>query len=154
MRSSIGVLTVALFLLLMPLSLGPRAAEAASCTVPSAQYPTIQSGVDDPSCSEVLLGTQTYVESVAVGRSLNLVGVSSASTVVQGQITVTAGVMAVQHLRVDTEPEGLRGRFAEAFLVTGGGRVVGLDVTVVHRALLFGDGFEIGTTAAWSGVAP
>jgi hypothetical protein len=80
MRSSMGVLAVALFLALTLLGRAPRDAEAASSPVPSTQYPTIQAAVDDPSCSELPLGAQTYAESVTVGRSLNVVGVSSGTT--------------------------------------------------------------------------
>jgi len=154
MSPGTAIAAVVSCLALLPGALGPLAAEAASCAVPSPQYPTIQSAVDDPACTVVVLAAQTYVESVAIGRSLTVQGVSSAATVVQGQVRVQGGTVALAGLRVDTSPSELRGRFAEALLVETGGRVSGTDLVVVHRPLLFGDGFESGTTAAWSATAP
>ena len=49
---------------------------AAVCTVPSTPHPTIQDAVDDLICTEVVLTAQTFVEAVAIDRSLELRGAS------------------------------------------------------------------------------
>jgi hypothetical protein len=149
-RNPLIILGLAVILL----EAGAEGAAAQPCAVPSAAHPTVQSAVDDPGCGEVALAAQTYAESVTIGRSLTLVGVSSENTVIQGQVKVTAGTAVVQHVRVETDPLDLRGRFAQALLVETGGRLAGLDLVVLHRALLFGDGFETATTAGWTAIVP
>jgi hypothetical protein len=133
---------------------GPPAAGAGSCAVPSAGHATIQAAVDDPGCDPVLLSNQSYAESVVIGRSVTVQGVGSAASVIRGQVRVTAGTVALDALAVDTSAPAQAGRYQEALLTEGGARVSGSDLVVIHRALLFGDGFETGTTGAWSGVAP
>jgi hypothetical protein len=147
-----SILQVGLLAVLV-LALGPLA-EGATCTVPSGSYPTIQAAVDDPTCTDILLGSQTYAESVVVDRSVAVEGVSSSSTVIQGQVRVSSGSVVLDSLRVDTSSSALAGRFAAALEVADGAEVDGVDLKVVHRAVLFGDGFESNSTAAWSAVAP
>ena len=47
---------------------------AATCSVPTAGYPTIQSAVDDPTCSVVNVAAGVYPENVTIPRSLTLNG--------------------------------------------------------------------------------
>jgi len=133
---------------------GPPPAVAGSCTVPSASYPTLQSALDDPTCDPVLLGGATYIESPVIERSVTLEGQSSAASVIEGQITISAGAVVLNALTVTTDTADLRGRFQHALEAGTGARVSGVDLNVVHRALLFGDGFENGTTTSWSVTTP
>jgi parallel beta-helix repeat protein len=47
---------------------------AATCSVPSLTYPTIQSAVNDPACTTIIVAPGAYIESVTIGRPLTLLG--------------------------------------------------------------------------------
>ncbi len=47
---------------------------AATCSVPSLTYPTIQSAVDDPVCTTINVAPGVYPENVTINRSLTLNG--------------------------------------------------------------------------------
>jgi hypothetical protein len=49
-------------------------ASADTCAVPSASYPTIQSAVDDSTCSTINVAPGVYPENVSISRSLTLNG--------------------------------------------------------------------------------
>ena len=61
-------------------------------------------------------------------------------------------------LTVDGSGSAVAGCFREALDVEGGGRMAGSNIVVVNgdgtACLIFGDGFEDGTTAAWSDTVP
>jgi hypothetical protein len=50
------------------------AANAATCSVPTAGYPTIQSAVDDPTCTAINVAPGVYAENVTVPRTVTLNG--------------------------------------------------------------------------------
>jgi hypothetical protein len=54
---------------------------AATCSVPSLAYPTIQSAVDDPVCSTINVAPGVYAENVTINRSLTLNGAQAGQTV-------------------------------------------------------------------------
>jgi hypothetical protein len=54
---------------------------AATCSVPSITYPTIQSAVDDPTCSTINVAPGVYTENVSINRSLTLNGAQAGQTV-------------------------------------------------------------------------
>jgi len=56
------------------LTLGEGTAQAATCSVPSISYPTIQDAVNDSNCSTIVVAAGTYLESVTIGRPLTLLG--------------------------------------------------------------------------------
>lgn len=56
------------------------AADAATCSVPDG-YPTIQSAVDDPSCSTISVAPGLYNENVSIPRSLTLNGAQAGQAV-------------------------------------------------------------------------
>jgi len=133
---------------------------AAVCQVPSGPYPTIQSAVDNPACTEIELAAQTFHESVVVARVLELRGASSPTTVIEGKLTVQGGSTRVvlEDLTVDGSASGVAGSFTDALLVEGGAEVNGLRIVVLNAAedllAVFADGFESGDTSAWSSVVP
>jgi hypothetical protein len=136
-------------------------AEAATCTVPSAPHPTIQAAADDAACTEIVLGAQVYVESVDISRSVQLQGDSSATTVIEGRVTIAgASTLVTLHaLKVDASALPVRGCFEVALDVAGGGRVTAEDdVLVVNTRVencpIFADGLETGTTSRWSRTIP
>lgn len=145
---------VALGVVLGTLTVGLPCFCAEPCTVPSASHATVQSAVDDVVCNPVMLGDRTYVESVTIGRSVTVQGLSSAATVIQGQVRVTAGSVILNALTVTTDTVELRGRFHQALIAETGAAVGGGGLMVVHRAQLFGDGFESGNTSGWSSATP
>jgi hypothetical protein len=126
------------------------------CPVPTVAHPSIQAAVDDAVCTEIVLAAQVFSESVAASRSLALRGDSSATTKIVGQVTVTGAATEVtlQDLQVDAG-----GCFSVALDVGGGAQVTSQqDVVIVNAAggecPIFTDGFEVGTTAAWSSIVP
>ena len=132
----------------------------ATCTVPSGIHPTIQAAVDDTGCTEIELAGQTYAESVDIGRSLSLSGVSSATSIIAGQVGVTgaATVVSLADLTVDGAGVAVAGCFAAAVSAGGGAQVLAGNLVVLNAVgsgcPLFGDGFESGSTGAWSAVMP
>jgi hypothetical protein len=142
------------------LALSAALGDAAVCQVPSAPYPTIQSAVDDPSCTEIVLATQTFDESVTVGRDLTLRGASSTTSVIEGQLTVAGGSTQLElaDLTIDASAAGVAGTCTEALQVTGGAEVNGRDIVVLNAGFdpsaVFADGFESGDTSAWSTAVP
>jgi pectin methylesterase-like acyl-CoA thioesterase len=61
---------------LLGLMLGSvQSAEAATaCSVPSVNYPTIQSAVNDPNCNPINVAAGTYPEQVTINRTVTLLG--------------------------------------------------------------------------------
>lgn len=135
-------------------------AGAAVCTVPSGTHPTIQAAVDDAGCTEVTLAAQTFFESVSVDRSLAISGASTATTIVEGRFEVTgaATAIALSEMTIDAAAPSVAGCFREALDVSGGAQLTGNALVVVNRdgdaCLIFGDGFESGSTSAWSSATP
>src|SRR5437762_7335297 len=58
----------------------PREAHAATCFVPSGAYPTIQSAVNDPSCTTIKVAPGPYFEDVTINRPLTLLGPNSGTS--------------------------------------------------------------------------
>lgn len=145
--------------LLMALGV-PTGARAVPCPVPSGTHPTIQTAVDDPGCTEITLGSQTYIESVTIDRSLELSGVSAASTVIVGRVGIEGAstVVTLAELTVDGSDPAVAGCFVEAVAVEEGAQMSGSNIVVLngdgYACTLFGDGFEDGTTDAWANTAP
>jgi len=135
-------------------------ARAAPCPVPSGSYPTIQSAVDDVGCTEIELGSQVYTENVEIGRTLSVSGISAVATTIAGRVLITgaAAVVNLSDLTVDGSDPAVAGCFPEAVDVEGGAQMSGSNIVVINgdgdACLLFGDGFEDGTTDAWSGTTP
>ena len=114
-------------------SWGPPA-NAATCNVPTTTYTTIQSAVDDVSCTEIVLAAQSYLEPAAIARSLTLRGAGSSTTVIEEQVSVTAGTVVLQDLTVGVSSPFESNRYAAALSVSGGAQVSGTDLVVaVHK---------------------
>lgn len=147
---------------LSPLLLCAIATPAAAvvCSVPSANYPTIQAAVDDVACTEIVVAAGTYVESVEIQRSLSLTGDSPGTTVIEGRVSATgAGVeLTLDDLKVDAGASSVAGCFPIAVDVGGGAALTSNNLIAVNAdgdaCLIFRDGFETGTTGAWSGTSP
>jgi len=148
-----------IFFLTVALLWGPPVA-ADVCQVPSGPYPTIQTAVDAPVCTEVVISAGTFAESVVVPRDLVVGGASAATTVIEGQVTVQGAstVVALADLTVDASASGVAGTYAEALLVEAGAEISGSNIVVLNAAIdlmpIFADGFESGDTTAWSAVSP
>ncbi len=70
-------------------------AALATCSVPSGSYPTIQSAVNDVTCSTINVGPGTYNEQVTVARSnVTITGAGAGSTTIQPSI-VTANTSSL-----------------------------------------------------------
>lgn len=64
----------------------PGWASSGGCSVPSGNYPTIQSAVNDSSCDVIQVNPQTYNENVLVNRSVTINGADPETTIVDGQL--------------------------------------------------------------------
>ncbi len=86
----------------------------------------------DPTCTRVLLADQTFTDSVAIGRTLDVLGVAGGSSTVRGTIAVADGaVVGLSDLIVSGCSEA-------RVSATGGGRVVGVEpagLDLVFRSL-------------------
>ena len=157
MRSILAVMWI-VFLATVLLCAPPSLADV--CQVPSGPYPTIQSAIDEPACTEIVLAAGTFAESVVVARDLVLRGASATTTVIEGQVAVQGGSTAVslEDLTVDGSASGVAGTFTEALLVEGGAELSGGNIVVLNAAIdqqpVFADGFESGDTTAWSATVP
>lgn len=135
-------------------------ARAAPCPVPTGSHPNIQSAVDDATCTEIELGGQTYTEVVSIGRTLELSGVLSATSIIAGRVNISGSstVATLSELTVDGSDETVAGCFREVITVVDGARMLGNNLVAINSdgtaCLLFGDGFEDGTTGAWSNTSP
>ena len=52
----------------------PWEVDAATCSVPSGAYPNIQSAVNDPACTTIMVAPGAYLEDVTISRPLTLLG--------------------------------------------------------------------------------
>jgi len=153
-RASMWIVLLAVILICPP----PTVADV--CQVPSGTYPTIQAAIDAPACTEIVLAAGTFTESVVVARDLTVGGVSAATTVIEGQVTVqgSATVVVLEDLTVDGSASGVAGTFTEALLVEDSAELSGSNIVVLNAAIdqqpVFADGFESGDTTAWSAVSP
>ena len=74
MKTSRLQFAATVFLIVTLATLTTGALRAATCDVPTAAYPTIQSAVDDPACSTINVAPGLYAENVNITRSLTLNG--------------------------------------------------------------------------------
>ncbi len=132
-----------------------------TCVVPS-QRPTIQSAVNDPSCTTIQVQAGTFPEIVRIKRNLTLVGAGTDLTTITGQVSVfgTGVVVLMTDLAVDTSVPGSVGCFGDAIQVGRGAETLAVRVRGLNAkgppedcllALLFADGFETGNANRWSG---
>ena len=132
-------------------SFGAPHAVADTCTVPGS-HETINSAIDDPVCTEVELDALIYDETLDVARSIDLIGPPADSAEIRGPVRVAGNATSVhlERLIVTTDCD------SQAILARGGAQVSASDLDVVFAdgsgclGGLFLDGFEVGTTAAWS----
>lgn len=125
------------------------AAGAATCTVPSANHPDIQTAISDIGCTEIVLAAQAFSESPAIGRSLTLRGAGSGQTFIQGTLEVTDGTVSLEGLHLASA--------AGALDVHSGAEVSGFDLVTVAAWIetpMFADDFESGDLTAWSTWTP
>lgn len=58
--------------------------QAATCSVPSTAYSTIQAAINDPTCVTINLAAGTYSEQLRVNRSLTIQGAGRLATILDG----------------------------------------------------------------------
>ena len=122
---------------------------AATCNVPSGPHPDLQTAVDDIGCDPIVVGAGSFVETVVVDRSLSLDGTGSDQSFIQGGVEVQAGTVNITGFHISGPGEALWSH--------SGAEVSGFDLVVINGVVenpLFADGFEGGTTGAWSAVSP
>ena len=133
---------------------------AAVCSVPSAPHPTIQEAVDDPACTEAVIAAGTFVEEVTIGRDLVLSGASTPTSIIEGRVVAEGAAIQVDihDLTIDAGAASAAGCFTDALLSRGGAQLSASGLVVVNgdgdACLLFRDGFESGSTTAWSTTVP
>ncbi len=128
---------------------GAVPALGATCNVPSTPHPTIQAAINDVACTEIVAATGTYTEAPVINRTLSIEGAGSSQSFIQGQVEVLAGTVGLTGLHISAA--------GEALWAHSGAETSGFDLIVVNGLVgtpLFADGFEDGTTNAWSNVSP
>ena len=140
--------------------LGAGTSWAAECQVPSAPHPTLQSAVSDLACTEIVLASRAFRESVTLDRDLTLSGTSSSATIIEGQVVVDGATtqVTINDLKVDASASSVTGCFNEALVAQGGAQISAYDAAVINGGIdgcvLFGDSFDTGETSAWSSTHP
>ena len=135
-------------MLMVIVTAGPAAVDAATCQVPTPSHPDIQSAVSDVACTEVAVAAGTFAESPVIARSLTLLGAGSDQTFLQGRIEVTAGTVHLEGLHFAAGEDSLTAH--------GGAETTCFDVVALAgqtTPMLFADGFETGDLSAWSSSA-
>ncbi len=130
----------------------PAAHAAEICSVPGS-HATIQSAVLDGSCTTVQLSAGTYTEAITVGRGLTLAGPAEDTTIIAGSLRIESegGPVVLRNFDMKTACVG------EAMAVLGASQVSATNVHLEKDPTLvcseiFADGFDAGTTSAWSSV--
>jgi hypothetical protein len=138
-------------------------AQAATCNVPSASYPTIGAAVVASTCTTVQLAAGTYPEDVRIARDLAVQGAGSATTVIAGlfQVTGASTDVTLASLRVDGTSPGVAGCWPALLVAQGGAQVVAAPDVDVRNAggpgtgcRLLNSSFETGDLSAWSASQP
>ncbi|MCI0394498.1 MAG: hypothetical protein L0322_06130, partial [Chloroflexi bacterium] len=81
------LLPVVIALLALAVAVGWTAgwsAPTTTCNVPSGDYPTIQSAVDDPACDVVNVATGIFIANVVISRTMTVQGQGAGNTIVDG----------------------------------------------------------------------
>jgi len=123
--------------------------EAATCSVPSAPHPTIQAAIDDTGCDPIIVAAGTYAEVLTISRSVAVQGAGSGQSFVQGGVDVSAGAVSLTGLHLLAAGDALHAH--------SGAEVSGFDLVADDGLVdvpFFADGFEDGTTGAWSATVP
>jgi hypothetical protein len=130
----------------------PLPALCATCVVQSPSYPSVQSAVDNPACTEIILTEGVFAGPVSIGRTLEITGASSDRTRIVGEITVQGGATTVTltGITIAIGP----GLTNDGLVVTDGAEVTPDDLKIKIIDYIFFDGFDIGNTTAWSGTIP
>jgi hypothetical protein len=159
------------------LAIGHGTASAAGvCDAPSVTYPTIQSAVDSPSCSTIVVAPGTYAENVVIKRALTLNGARAGvdartrsgaeSTIVGGTsaaITVTADNVTIDGFTLDgpvsqgtagiVMQNGNTGETVQNNIFNNPGRAASITTSNttfrrndVRNTVTAGDGFQTNTT--------
>lgn len=139
------------------------AAPAAVCVVPSAGHPTVGSATRDPVCTTIALGVGTFAENVEVERNLVLLGGGASVSVLAGTLRARGATtqLALSSLAVDGTLPGVAGCAVDVVAAEAGAEIVAgpdLEVRATDASAapcrLLADGFESGSTLAWTLAAP
>ena len=135
------------------LLLGASPGLCATCNVPSASYPSIQSAVDVISCTEIVLTSGDFFGGVTIGRTLEIRGASSDTTTIVGKVTVQgSGTKAtLTGLTIAVGSDSLP---SDGLVVVDDAEVIPDDLVITTTDHIFSDGFESGDTTAWSTTKP
>src|SRR5688572_9469641 len=136
LRSLVAVATFALAvgLVLMTLSGSKTKAALATCSVPSVGYPTIQSAVNDVSCSTINVAPGLYVENVTIPRTLTLNG-AQAGNAVAGRTFASAAESTVQG-RIQIQAANVT---VDGFSLTNPGQSTGILIKTAGDSALITD---------------
>ena len=129
---------------------------AAVCTVPGS-HSTVQSAVDDSTCTTINLASQYYHESVYVERSLTVAGPVDGTAIIEGFVRLAGSETLVQLVNLEVK----NGCQPVALIAVGGAQVDGTNLRTVSSEMLpcpvtiiFSDNFESGNLTAWSSTSP
>lgn len=135
--------------LLLVLVLPAEPAAAQVCSVPS-QRSSIHAAVLDPDCAVVNVAFGSYVESVAVHRSVWINGASTATTIVRGRVLVRGSGTVLEMTNLSVDARGATNGCYDAIEVASGAGLRPSAVATVGGASintacpLFADSFDYG----------
>lgn len=136
-----GMVAVPLLLLALLITSLASAATGASCLVPSTPYDTVQSAVDDESCTLIEIGAGTYFERLTITRTLTLQGAGPLTTTIDGGGAGSTVLIAADPYSVTVT---LRSLAISNGSATNGGGIHALDATLVVSDVRIVDNFALG----------
>jgi hypothetical protein len=79
------------------------ACSLAGCIVGTAPYPTVQSAVDDASCTVIIVSQGTYGENLAIARDVEIIGVGTEPPLLDGGgkgsvVSISSGIVTLRGL--------------------------------------------------------
>ncbi len=140
LRLRLPLLLLAVLAIGVPGLLSPPA-RAATCSVPSGLYPTIQAAIADPDCDTINIAAGIFEEQLRISRSLTLAGEGRSATIINGQgegrpITISGATTEVQltGLRLTDGVALPVPRAGGGLLVQNGATLHGSDLTIDNNA--------------------
>jgi hypothetical protein len=111
----------------------PGTTAAATCNVPTASYPSVQSAVDDASCDPIVIAPGILIGSVSVNRSVTIQGAGANQTFLVGTTGTTTfeaagGMISASGLNISHSAIG----FTNVGVTVQPGVALNLSDSIIH----------------------
>ncbi|HEX6304234.1 MAG TPA: choice-of-anchor Q domain-containing protein [Anaerolineales bacterium] len=124
----------------------PSSASTAGCQVPSPDYATVQSAIDDDTCESILIASGTYTQALLIDRSVSLIGAGPDVTILDGElisrpVTIVGSndqngiAVSLNGLRITggNANAAINGMYGGGVLVVGGAQLQAENLKIDHN---------------------